>query len=154
MRCSLNLGVSFSTFSRSDFFITSLLSACQQLSSAQLYDESVCCHFLILCDAILVPFSPALLKLRTCHINIMMLLVCKCNAMGLAISRSKELVLSYVINIICFQFIPLRKLDYILSDYTCFIALLPLPYADSFPGCLLRFWKLVQFHISNQIQLQ
>ena len=69
----------------------------------------------------------------------MMLLVCKFNAIVLAISRSKELVLSYVLDIICFYFIPLGKLDFILSDYTYFIALLPLPYADSFLGCLCTF---------------
>ena len=153
MCCSLNLGVSFSTFSRSDFLITSFLSACQQLSLAQLY-ESVCCHFLILCHAILVPFSPVLLKLRTCHVSIMMLLICKCNAMGLAISRSKELVLNYVLYIICFQFIPLSKLDSILSDYTCLIALLPLLMLIHFLDAFVCSWKLVQFHISNQIQLQ
>ena len=93
----------------------------------------------ILYHADLVQFSPALLKLQTCHISIMMLLVCKCNAIVLAISRSKELVLSYVLDIICFYFIPLGKLDFILSDYTYFIALLPLPYADSFLGCLCTF---------------
>ena len=69
----------------------------------------------------------------------MMLLVCKCNAMVLAISRSKELVLSYVLDIICFYFISLGKLDFILSDSTYFITLLPLPYADSFPGCICTF---------------
>ena len=153
MRCSLNLGVSFSTFSRSDFFITSLLSACQQLSLAQLY-ESVCCHFLILCHAILAPFSSVLLKPRTCHVSIMMLLICKCNGMGLAISRSKDLVLNYVLDIICLQFIPLSKLDTILSDYTCLQHcchnLMLIHFLDAF----VCSWKLVQFHMSNQIQLQ
>ena len=59
---------------------------------------------------------------------------------------------SCVLYIICFQFINLRKLRFILSYYTWFIALLASHYAVFFPLCLCLIFA--EFDSSVYITIQ